>query len=120
MSPTENQTYKKDCMSYRQLTKLEDHDVLQIRMEMDGDLKRIIDTNYPKYEENTVEEALEIVETIVTAVSNVAVYRHRIRTGLYDSMLQQEVLQKHAEPGASGKSVGKPGGQTQLVKWIPY
>ena len=78
MSPTEYRTYRKDCMSYRQLTKMSDHNVvLQIRMEMDGDLKRIIDTNYPTFEENTVEDALDIVETIVTTVSNVAVYRHK-------------------------------------------
>ena len=144
MSPTEYRTYKKDCMSYRTLTHMTDHDVvLQIRMEMDGDLKRIIDTNYPKFEDNSVERALEIVGTIVTAVSSTAVYRHkfnqmsqhkderireyetrlrscsldcdfvcpydvnhnltdyhlinRIRTGIYDSMLQQEILQKHEE-----------------------
>ena len=66
MSPTEYRSYMKDCKSY--LT-------LQLRMNMDSDLKRIIDTNYPQWEQNTVDEA--IVGSIVHEVSNPAVYRHK-------------------------------------------
>ena len=143
MSPTEYRTYMKDCKSYLTLTQLSGHDVvLQIRMNMDSGLKRIIDTNYPQWEQNTVDEALKIVGSIVHEVSNPAVYRHkfnqmiqckgetvrefitklricsldcnsvcpyddqhnlidyhlinRIHTGVYDSTLQREILQKHA------------------------
>ena len=44
---------------------------------MDSDLKRIIDTNYPEFEQNTVDDALVIVGKIVQEVSNPAVYQHK-------------------------------------------
>ena len=59
VSPTEYRTYMKDCKSYLTLTQLSDHVVLQLRMNMDSDLKRIIDTNDPQWEQNTVDEALK-------------------------------------------------------------
>ena len=78
MSPTEYRTYVKDCKSYHQLTQMTDHDVvLQLRLNMDSDLKRIVDKNYPLFELKNIDEALEIIGTIVHEESNPAVYRHQ-------------------------------------------
>ena len=143
MSPAEYRTYKKDCESYRTLSNLTDHQVvLQIRMNMDSDLKRIIDTNHPDWDTKTVNDAVQIVGDIVNEISNPVVYQNkfnqmnqtaeepireyltrlricamdcdfkcpfdaahdltdymiinRINTAVYDSTLQQEVLQKYA------------------------
>ena len=50
--------------------------VLQIRMNMDDDLKRAIDTNFNNIWDNfTVGEALDAIQTIVKHVSNPVVDR---------------------------------------------
>ena len=142
MSPADYRSYKKDCSAYQELTKLSDHQiVLQLRLSMDADLKRIIDTNYPRWDTMTVEDAVKVVGEIVKESSNPVVYRKHfhelvqqrdepiqdfvtklrtcaidsafvcpydeshdltdyhiingIMTGIYDDMLQQEVLQKY-------------------------
>ena len=48
MSQTEFRTYKRDCLSYQTLTRYRDAQiVMQIRLNMDNDLKRVIDANHP-------------------------------------------------------------------------
>ena len=45
MSPADFRSYKKDVEAYKALTNLSDHQIiLQLRLNMDADLKRIIDT----------------------------------------------------------------------------
>ena len=86
MSLAEFRTYSNDCHAYRTLTKYEDAQiVLQLRLNMDAELKRAIDTNYMDWNSRTVEEAVEIVGKIVNQISNPAVYRKE-----FDSMLQNE------------------------------
>ena len=141
MSQSEFRTYATDCRSYFQLTGLTDAQVvLQLRLNMDSDLKRAIDTNYPEWNTQTVEEAINTVKEIVKQTSNPAVYIkefdnivegenesirefitrlrscaidcsftcpyepshdltdymiiNRIRSGVFDKTLQQELLQK--------------------------
>ena len=58
MSLTEFRTYKKDRISYQVLTKCTDAQVvLQLRMHMDVDLKRVIDANHPEWDTLTAERA---------------------------------------------------------------
>ena len=140
MALSEFRTYSKDCLDYKTLTGYTDNQiVLQMRLNMDGDLEQSIDTNYISWGNNTVEEAIRIVGEIVNQISNCAVYRKafhnmsqaenetirefatrlcscaadcsficpyddnhdltdyhlfdRIRSGVYDTHLQQELLQ---------------------------
>ena len=84
MSISEFRTYAKDCLSFRTLTKYDDAQiVLQLRLYMDSDLKRAIDTNYPDWDSKTVEDAVNVVGKIVNQISNPAVYRKE-----FDSMVQ--------------------------------
>ena len=47
MSMSEYRTYAKDCKSYQTLTSYDDRTVvLQMRLNMDDELKRSVDTNY--------------------------------------------------------------------------
>ena len=47
MNPNEFRTYSKDCRDYKKLTGYSDAQiVLQIRMNMDSDLKRAVDVNF--------------------------------------------------------------------------
>lgn len=142
MSPAEFRSYSKDVRDFQKLTGYTDNQVvLQIRLNMDTELKRCIDTNYPNvWDMYTTEEAIKAVESIVKQESNIAVFRktfdnsnqnehesireystrlkavavdceficpfdpnhdltdyhliNRIRSGLVDENLQQEVLQK--------------------------
>ena len=49
MSRSDFRTYKKDVETYKSLSNLnESQIVLQLRLEMDIDLKRVIDANYPQ------------------------------------------------------------------------
>ena len=84
MSLAEFRTYSTDCRSYLKLTNLTDAKaVLQLHLNMDGDLKRAIDTNYLDWDTKTVEEAIAIVGEIVHQTSNPAVYIKE-----FDSMVQ--------------------------------
>ena len=142
MSLTEYRTYRKDCRDYVFLTRYTDQQVvLQMRLNMDAELKRAVDANYGElWDRYTVEEALTSIGDIVNETSNPAVYRkefdgmqqkidepirefitrlktcsidcnfvcpynenhdltdyhiiNRIRSGIYDETLKQEVLQK--------------------------
>ena len=76
MSLSEYRTYSKDCIDYKTLTGLNDNQiVLQMRLNMDNDLKVAIDTNFPEWRTNTVEDAIKNVGVIVNQISNQAVYR---------------------------------------------
>ena len=143
MSLSEYRTYAKDCVDYKTLTRYTDEQlVLQMRLNMDSDLKQAVDTNYPNWREKTVEDAIHAVGEIVNQISNCAVYRSafydmtqaedekirefstrlrscaadcsfmcpydethdltdyqiidRVRTGVSDIRLKQELLQKQA------------------------
>lgn len=142
MSPTEYRTYENDCNAFKNLTGFTNYQIVsQLRLHMDPDMKRIIDTNHPSWSTSTLDEALTIIKNIVYETSNPSVYRkqfdsmvqrkeesirefitnlrvcaldcaftcpydeshdltdyhiiNRIRTGIFDDVLQQEVLQKH-------------------------
>ena len=145
MSLSEFRTYRKDCLDYRTLTGYTNKQiVLQMRLNMDQDLKRAIDTNFgPSWDEFTVDAAIKVIQSIVNQMSNPAVYMkgfdnmnqstdesirayvtrlkscaidcnfvcphdemhdlsdynivNRIRSGLLNKTLQQEVLQKSEE-----------------------
>ena len=142
MSLAEFRTYRKDCLDYKKLTKYNDEQiVIQIRLSMDVDLKRAIDTNYgDKWNTFSVEHAVRVIGELINHISNSAVYRkefdhmnqlndepireyvtrlkacaidcnfvcphnerhdltdyhiiNRIRSGIYDKSLQQEILAK--------------------------
>ena len=76
-STAEFRTYRKDCMDYQTLTGYtEKQVVLQMRLNMDNDLKRAVDTNYKdEWDRFTVEQAIKAVGMIVNEISNPAVYR---------------------------------------------
>ena len=145
MSLSEFRTYRKDCLDYQTLTGYTNKQiVLQMRLNMDQDLKRTIDTNYGASWDNLgVADAINAVKSIVSQTSNAAVFRkefdsmnqlpdetireyvtrlrscamdcnfvcpydethdltdyqltNRIRSGIFDKGLQQEVLQKSVE-----------------------
>ena len=84
MSLAEFRTFSTDCRSYLKLTNLTDAQVvLQLRLHMDSDLKRAIDTNYLDWDTKTVEEAIATVGEIVHQTSNPAVYIKE-----FDNMVQ--------------------------------
>ena len=76
MSPADFRSYKKDVDAYKALTNLSDNQIiLQLRLNMDADLKRIIDTNHADWDTMTVEEAVKAVGEIVKESSNPVVYQ---------------------------------------------
>ena len=76
MSCSDYRTYKKDVEIFKSLTNYADAQIiLQLRLNMDMDLKRVIDANYPNWETKTLDEALGAIEHIVKETSNPAVYR---------------------------------------------
>ena len=84
MSLAEFRTFSTDCRSYLKLTNLTDAQVvMQLRLHMDGDLKRAIDTNHLDWDRKTVEQAITTVGEIVNQTSNPAVYIKE-----FDSMVQ--------------------------------
>ena len=86
MSEGDFRTYRKDVETYKELTKYSDNQiVLQLRLSMDADLKRIIDTNHPQWHTMSIADALTVVENIVKDVSNPAVYRKD-----FDCLIQQK------------------------------
>ena len=73
---TSARTYKKDVETFKTLTNYPDAQIiLQLRLNMDMDLKRVIDANYTDWETFTLNEALDSIEHIVKETSNPAVYR---------------------------------------------
>ena len=86
MSLAEFRTYSKDCRDYQFLTQYSDQQVvLQMRLNMDVDLKRAIDTNYSdEWDSKTVDDAIEAVGSIVNEIRNPAVYRKE-----FDGMQQR-------------------------------
>ena len=143
MPLAEYRTYSRDCTDYKALFGYTDSKIVSLlRLNMDTDLKRAVDTNYPEWNTYTVEEAVATIGNIVNQVSNIAVYRKefnemkqgenervrefvtrlkscagdfsfvcpydnthdlvdyhlidRIRSGIFDVRLQQELLQKQS------------------------
>ena len=142
MNPNEFRTFSKDCRDYKKLTNYSDEQiVLQVRMNMDADLKRSVDVNFKEqWDTYTVEDAITAVGKLLKSKNQPAVYRkefdgivqnegediksfitklkdcaadcdfvcphskdhclmeyhliNRIRSGVYDQTLQQELLQK--------------------------
>ena len=77
MNPGEFRTYRKDCLDYKKLTQFTNEQfVLQMRLNMDSDLKRAIDITYKDiWNELTVDGAITAVGNIVNVISNPAVHR---------------------------------------------
>ena len=77
MSLSDYRTYRKDILDFHVLTQYTDRQIIfQMRLNMDIDLRRSIDTNSGSQWNNyTVVDALDAVKTIVLCTSNVAVYR---------------------------------------------
>ena len=142
MNANDFRTFSKDCRDYKKLTNYSDAQiVLQIRMNMDADLKRAIDINYKDdWDSYTVEDAIKGIGALLKVKNTPVVHRkefdgikqhqgeafkeflnrlkicaedcsfvcpfdathdltefqiiNRIRSGIYDQMLQQELLQK--------------------------
>ena len=87
MSLADFRSFSTDCETYHQLTGLSDQQVvLQLRLHMDADLKRAIDTNYPEWSRKTVvDQAIEIVSEIVNQTSNPPKYIKE-----FDNMVEGE------------------------------
>ena len=77
MNPNEFRTYSKDCRDYKKLTQYSDAQiVLQIRMNMDSDLKRAVDVNFKEaWDGYTVELAIEKIGTLLKSKNTPVVYR---------------------------------------------
>ena len=83
MTAAEFRSYRQDCIDYKTLTRYTDQEVvMQIRLNMDTDLKRAIDTNFKsQWGSSTVDEALDSISELILQLSNPAVYRRsRIQT----------------------------------------
>ena len=85
MNQGEFRIYRKDCLDYKKLTQfINDEVVLQMRLNMDSDLKRAIDINYKDtWNELTAEGAITAVGNIVNMISNPVVHRKK-----FDNMEQ--------------------------------
>ena len=142
MKSSEFRIYSKDYHDFKHLTKLADEDiVIQMRLNMDEELKRAVDTNYgQEWNSFSLDKALSSVKELMKSTSNTAIYRkefdsldqkngesvreyitrlkacaldceflcpfdnthdlteyhivNRIRCGIQDKQLQQELLQK--------------------------
>ena len=150
MNSSEFRMYTKDCHDFRTLTQFTDEQiVIQMRLNMDAQLKQSIDTNFgTTWNTFTMDKALESIKSIVKYTNNVAIFRkefdkmdqkggetikeyvtrlktlaldcefvcpyddkhdltdyhiiNRLRCGILDKQLQQELLQKsHDMPGLS-------------------
>ena len=96
MSLAEFRTYKRDCIDYKTLTGYNDNIVvIQMRLNMDSDLKQSVDTNYPDWGTLTVEDAVKTIGEIVNQMSNIAVYRKT-----FHEMVQTEteILFENSQP----------------------
>ena len=80
MNPGEFRTYRKDCPDYKKLTRFTNEQVvLQMRLNMDSDLKRAIDINYKDtWNELIAEGAITAMGNIVNTISNPAVHRKNL------------------------------------------
>ena len=59
-TPAEFRSYRQDCIDYKKLTRYSDQEVvMQIRLNMDTDLKRAIDTYFKSQWGSFVDEALD-------------------------------------------------------------
>ena len=87
MSSADFRTYHKDILDYQLLTQCSDRQiVLQMRLNMDFDLKRAIDTNYLRlWDAFTVNDTLAAFKRIGQQTSNVAVFRKE-----FDNMVQKD------------------------------
>ena len=87
MNPNEFRTFSKDCRDYKKLTNYSDEQiVLQIRMNMDADLKRSVDVNFKEeWDSYTVEEAMKAVGKLLKSKNTPVVYRRE-----FDGMMQNE------------------------------
>ena len=86
MYPTEYRTYENDCRAFANLTGFTNYQIVsQLRLHMDPDMKRIIDTNHPSWSTSTPDQALSIIKNIVYETSNPCVYRKQ-----FDSMVQKK------------------------------
>ena len=142
MKSGEFRIYSKDCRDFKKLTNHSDEQVvIQMRLNMDEELKRAIDTNFGEdWNGLKLEEALSSIKELIKCTSNPAIYRkefdnlcqkngenvrefvtrlkscamdceflcpfdenhdlteyhiiNRIRCGILDKQLQQELLQK--------------------------
>ena len=94
MSLAEFRTYRKDCLDYKKLTKYSDEQiVIQMRLSMDTDLKRAIDTNYGEsWNNSSVHDAVSIVGELINHNSNAAFYHKE-----FDHMnqLQDEPIREY-------------------------
>ena len=145
MTLGEFRTFEKDCHDYKTLTQYNDAQiVLQLRMNMDSQLKSAIDVNYrTEWDKFTLKQAIAAIGKLINQISNPVVYRkdfdnlyqgahetiqefvtklracaidcnfvcpfdthhdltnyhiiNKLRSGIYDKNLQQELLVKHNE-----------------------
>ena len=85
MSLSDLKTYSRDCYDYQTLTNYTNNQiVLQMRMNMDSDLKRSIDLNHSDWRDKTVIDAVKIVNDIIKQSSNPTVYWKE-----FDNMVQR-------------------------------
>ena len=85
LSLSDLKTYTRNYFDYQTLTNYTDRQlVLQMRMNMDSDLKRTIDANHPDRRDKTVGEAVQIVNDIIKHSSNPTVYRKE-----FDNIMQE-------------------------------
>ena len=77
MTPAEFRSYKQDCIDYKKLTRYSDQEVvMQLRLNMDTDLKHAVDTNIKsEWSYLTVEVALNKISKLILQLSNPAVHR---------------------------------------------
>ena len=77
MNSAEFRMYTKDCRDFRTLTRFTDEQiVLQMRLNMDTELKRAIDTNLGvRWNSLSVEDALSSIKSTIKHTSNSAVFR---------------------------------------------
>ena len=86
MSTAEFRMYSKDCHDFMKLTQFTNEQiVIQMRLNMDADLKRAVDTNCgDSWNGKSVEEALISIKEIIKKTSNSAVHRK-----MFDGMSQK-------------------------------
>ena len=87
MNSNEFRTFRKDCHHYKKLTQYSDEQVvLQIRMNMDSDLKRAVDVNFKDdWDTFSVEDAIKAIETLLKVKNTPVVHRKE-----FDGMVQQD------------------------------
>ena len=86
MNAAEYRMYSKDCRDFKTLTHFTDEQiVIQMRLNMDAQLKRAVDTNFgARWNTLTVEDALTSIKDLIRCTSNIAIFRKE-----FDSMIQK-------------------------------